>query len=288
MSDGRWRTACQLADRAQQLFREQCTGVAWEMSTAQFISLFCLAQLGELDELSRRVTLRLREAEERGDLYSATLLRTGMPHLAWLARDDVEGARAELRIATESWSKRAFYFQHWLGHIAEVRTDLYAGETTGALRRFTSRWPAIRRSLVMWSPPQRLLTQDLRAQTLVAAATVDPARRTTLLGSAERDARRLEAAGLRWADASAKLIRAGVARLRGDDAEARQMLVRAGLLFDDSEMALHASASRWRLGELKGGDEGNALIEDAERWMVAQRIRSPRRMVRMLTPGFGG
>ena len=54
----------------------------WEIDTATTFAVFCLAYLGEMAELARRVPASLREASERGDLYLATNLRPHFPEIA--------------------------------------------------------------------------------------------------------------------------------------------------------------------------------------------------------------
>ena len=52
-----------------------------------------------------------------------------------------------------------------------------------------------------------------------------------------------------------------------------------------ADMMLHVAAARRRRGELIGGTEGHALIEDADRRMNAQGIVNPARFAAMLIPG---
>jgi hypothetical protein len=56
--------------------------------------------------------------------------------------------------------------------------------------------------------------------------------------------------------------------------------------FDAADMALYAAAARRTLGKLVAGDEGRALVENAEEWMRSESIKNPARMAAMLTPGF--
>ena len=84
---GLFRDSVQQADEAESIFRERCTGVSWEISTTSNFALCSLMYLGELGQLAQRVPLRLREAEEHGDLY-AGLDPVCRPGIMYLAADD--------------------------------------------------------------------------------------------------------------------------------------------------------------------------------------------------------
>ncbi len=124
--------------------------------------------------------------------------------------------------------------------------------------------------------------RNLRALSALAAA--EAARRTDLLETAERDARRLEREKIPWADPLARLIRAGVAGRRGQAAKAASLLADAASLFDAVQMSLWAAATRRRLGEVRGGREGQDLSDQANAFMKGQQIRNPARMTDMLVP----
>jgi hypothetical protein len=82
-----------------------------------------------------------------------------------------------------------------------------------------------------------------------------------------------------------RLIRAGVAATRGCIEEAADLADRAEVALLSADMGLYAAAARRRRGELLGGDQGRALLEDADAWMSNQKVKNPRRLVDMLTPG---
>ena len=105
-----------------------------------------------------------------------------------------------------------------------------------------------------------------------------------LLRSAERDARRLEREGMAWSTALALPIRAGVAAARGDASRAATLFADAATRLEAVDMNLYAAASRRRLGEILGGDEGRAHVEQADSWMRQQAIRNPARMAEVFAP----
>jgi eukaryotic-like serine/threonine-protein kinase len=50
-------------------------------------------------------------------------------------------------------------------------------------------------------------------------------------------------------------------------------------------MALYAAVAKRRRGELMGGDEGQALVQQADDWMRGEQIKNPQGMATMLAPG---
>src|SRR5262249_8375376 len=108
---GRWHTAPTLLEQAEQIFRDRCTGVAWERATAHVFRLWSLFYLGELAEMSRLSDLLLKEARQRGDLYAAASLGTFTAPMARLADDDPDGARQLLDESLGQWCPRGFHLQ---------------------------------------------------------------------------------------------------------------------------------------------------------------------------------
>jgi hypothetical protein len=82
------------------------------------------------------------------------------------------------------------------------------------------------------------------------------------------------------------LIRAGCQALRGNSDQTEQLLVTAIDQFQTVDMHLFAASARRRLGQLRGGDEGRALVEQADAWMRQQEIQRPDRWTAMIAPGF--
>ena len=287
--DGRWQQARRYCDRAAELLRDQCTGVAWELDAARLYAIGSCFRLGETGEIMRRLTPQLEDAQFRGDLFAMTMLRTGHSNIAWLAADQAEEARHQGRLARGQWSYAGFQLQHWNMLLGEASVDLYAGEGRRAWDRMRASWPAFRRSMLPRIAYARATMVLMRGASALAAAeeSRDPSAAKTFLGDAEHAADDLERGRIAALRPTGLLLRAGVEAMRRKSDRALSLLEEAAQGFDAAEMALCAAAARRRHGQLAGGDAGRAEVQSADVWMSAQQIRNPERMTRMLAPGFG-
>jgi eukaryotic-like serine/threonine-protein kinase len=287
---GSFVESCVHARAAEQVWLQQCSGTAWELSTARFVIMSSLLYRGELRELSRMAIPVCEETESRGDLLAATHVRVTFTYWVPLAADRPDLARDEVLGAMSRWSQRGFNLIHLVELLALVRIDLYASQPLAARQRLKDGWPRVTRSFLQMPQINRVLLYSLGASCALAAAASSDAsdeRLTrTLLREAERDVRRLAREDVPWAQALADSLRAPLAVLQGDPASALSFLERAASRFDACGMGLHAAASWRRCGELTGGEEGRAAIEAADLWMADQGIRNPVRMAALLAPGF--
>ena len=285
--EGRWKTAREMTQKAGTLLRERCRGVAWEIDNANYYSLASLFYLGNLKELRDTLPGILREAQDRGDLYAATNIRTRLSPLIRLAQDQPAKAREELEQAIGSWSRQDFYLQHWYDLLGQTEARLYADAPASAWALLASRWPRLEASLLLHVQSVRINSFHLRARSAIAAAVRGPgaAELEELLRLAARDTRRIEREGMPWGNALARLLRAGVAASRREPEAAVALLESAVRELDEADMTLHATVARRCLGRLLGGDGGRSLAEGADAWMSGQGIQNPERMAAMLAPG---
>ncbi len=284
---GQWKKAGEFNVRAENLFRKECTGVAWEIGIVchhRFTSLMCL---GEWKQVAEELPPLLKEARERGDLYTATRMQIHSAHLD-LADDEPDRARQTLAEALRHWPQRGFTLQHGAALLADVEACLYAGKAGEAWTTINQSWPALNESLLLRLQEIRIVTTQLRARCALAAAFALHAGKEQheLIRSAERDARQLERERMPYADPSVQLIRATIAFHRGQVAEAVALLESAAAGFETVDMLLYAAAVRWQLGKLRGGERGHSLIQNAKAFMTDQGIRNPPRMVYAYAPGF--
>ncbi len=279
---GRFRSAGDLCRQAAEIFRNECRDVFWVMITTQTHRSWAMYYLGELRELAEHVRYRLAEARQRGDLYTAANLRVGLPNIVWLCADDPDAARRHAEEALASWTREGFHLQHYWSLYALAQCDLYVGDGAAALKRVEETWPALRRSLLLHLHLIRLEALHLRGRALIGAASgADAARQ---LRQALRIARRIEREKVGYGDGFAALLRAGVATGRGDSEAAVVALAVAEQRFQAADMALFAAVARRRRGELRGGEEGEAEVAEADRWLVGQGVVAPARIAAAMVP----
>jgi serine/threonine protein kinase len=286
--EGRWAAALERCQYGEEMFRDKCVGVAWELAIMRWFSLWALAYQGRIADLITRVPLRLRDAEGRGDLHAEIGHSTGLANLVWLAADDPDEARRRGDKAMERWSQRTFHVEHWWNMLGQTQVDLYRGHGDAAYKRVTDQWRGLKASLLLMVQLTRLEATQLRARAAIQSARSrnDASECRALLARAERDANKIAGEKMPWSTPLAHLLRAGIHAARGDEAAALALLPEAATGLDAASMALYAAAARLRQGQVLGGAQGKQLVDAATRWMTDQGITNPARMTAMLAPGF--
>ena len=296
--EGRWSEARAELQRAEELLVDRCTGVAWELATTRHFLCLVFEMMGDLAEFARRVPEYVRDAEERGDRFTATSFRNGNLNLAWLVMNDVEGARRAHAEAMAPWYGTSDYLlQHYEGLYAQVAIDLYVGDGGSAWLRIEDAWPALRKSGLLNIQQLKLEVLFLKGRAAILAALHphpegdlgvdrDPSleaqgdevlpTRTSLLSTAARIARRIEKEKMGWAVPLALLLRAGVAAGRERWPEARSALASAAERLEAVDMRFLATAVRYRLAQVGG--------PAAERPTVQTLGCDPDRLVALFVP----
>jgi hypothetical protein len=281
---GNWRSALLCCNQAETIFRGSCTGAVWELDTTHRFLLRVLVYMGEIGELTRRLPLLLKEAEERDDLYAVINIGLMAGTFVWLAADDPQRAHDAAAANIARWSRQGFHVQHMDHMYDEAQIDLYRGEGRLAWDRLNDRWPQVAESHFYRVQQVRVYMGVLRARTaLAAAASAD--KPEPFLQAAEQGGRLLNKEGAPWSRALAQLVHAGAATVRRAP-HAAQLLRDAAAALDAIDMPLDAAAARYLQGRLVGGAEGAILVAQAESWMKEQSIHNPPRMAAMLAPGL--
>jgi hypothetical protein len=282
---GQWREARQLAEDAELVFRNHCTGLYWERNTAVAFRVWSLIGLGEVGEIVRLCPLIMKEAQERGDLYTVANLGMFLRPILRMAADQVAEGQRELHELRETWSKAGKHLQHLGALFSHTELALYAGEVAPACWYAAEMELGLHSTLMGRVQHLRAYGTALGARALLAASRAGTSVPRNLR-AAEQRARSLEKERRPDTTAVALLIRATVASCRGDEARAVALLEKARAGFEALEMRLYAAAAERALGRILGGDRGRALVTAAEAWMTGQGIRNPGRFAAVLAPGF--
>lgn len=259
----RFEDALDTCAQAEEAFRNRCVGVWWELLLSRTLLGWGTAHAGRLPELTAMIRQWEPQARARGDHFLVTnLLSYAMPHERML-RNDVAGARTQLREAIALWPYEGFHIQHVSVLFSEGLLALYEGDGASACAAISARWRVMVSTLQTQNQQTRVMLRDVRARGAVAAAAsgIDRSRH---LARAERDARSLAREDAPWAQAFGKRLAGGIALVRGDERTGATLLRESLAGLDDAGLALQAAAVRRRLGQLLGGDEGHALITGAE------------------------
>jgi serine/threonine protein kinase len=279
---GDWKQSSQLCEAAETILRERCTGVGWELAASHLYALLSHSYLGDISQLSRRLPSLIQEARDRNDLNAVVNLRTRLSYLPFLAADDIDGARSEVRGGMAGWSQRRFTAQHYFELHAITEIALYAGDGIAAWSAVAQSWPALERSLLLRVQRVHIEALSLRARAATAAAAHQSLQQAQLLRVADRAIDQLRHTNLPYAMALADVVEAGGQVTRDRKPEALALLDAAVRGFAAADMPLHAAAAQRRLGQLNGSASDQT---SADAWMTAHDVSNPRGMADLLAPG---
>lgn len=270
---GRWRETYESSVRAETVFQQECTGVAWELRSVQLFALSSLFFLGDLTALQKSVRESLVDAEDRGDLYAATNIRTQLVPSIHLAADRPDLAHAEIDTAIADWGED-FSLQHNYALGTKTITDLYEGEPIRALRRLQRQRRPQAMSMMSLDHSVRTYWAFLRGVTELAAMRAG-ARVPFGCERALFAAQRLHARGRSPYRGWAAVLRAGVAGVRQQD-PCPQLRV-AIRCFQEGEMSLYRDCAELWLVVEQGRSDG-----EVQRRIAQRNVVNPRRVARSL------
>ncbi len=283
---GEWRAAQATLDAAEQILRERCRGMHWELANAVAWSTNALILCGELKEAAARVPEVLHEARERADRFA--LMHMVYPAaITAIVEGDPDTAE---RIAREfprfggEFSER-FTGGHWGSIVSRVSAARYRGRGRVALQDMELDFTRIKASHFLRVHMMRVCTTFERGLCAVAGAE-DGADRASSLQLAERCARELLSDRPDYAAPMGHHVRGCCLALKGqrERALAELELAISGLLRVD--MGYLASCAKARRGALLGGQAGRELVETSTEQLVKQGIVDVGACLDMSAPGF--
>jgi serine/threonine protein kinase len=254
------------------------SAMLWALHSVQF--------LGEMVELTDRYKRALTDADERGNLFLSVALRTSSAASVWLAADDPDRARRELRDAMAQWGQKGFSSPQWRATVSEAEVDLYVGDPASAYDRVKD----LSRVLVkhfFFAFNTRVLVAFAQGRSAIASLDgLAPRARKKRLKDAQHWTRFLKSKRMTFTAPLASILEAGVAFATGDRGKAESALYAAAEAAKVADMALHGAAARYELGLLLGGDEGAELVRAATEAMLSLGVHAPARFAPMLVPGI--
>ena len=247
-------------------------------------SLGCTFYLGDLKGLAVRRDRYLELVRAAGDRMSEGRIGVSMQAFAALAADDPQTAAQELTLTLQRWPRGGFVTERSHAFLAERAIDLYSGDGARAWARCADRWPVYARSYLYQGQHGRVFGEFWRGGcALLAASELEGRAAERLRAIAVEAEERILGERMRWADALAQLLRAGVEHQRGRERRAQTALGLAVAGFERAEMRLWAAAARWQESRLAADAIGQA---EHELRMRACGVLQPARMAAALVPGL--
>ncbi len=282
---GRWRSSIEWLEKADDLFRTRCTGVTYEIHTAQLFEFMARIILGQVHHVARRYPELLSEAQDLGDVLMVANLRI----VGWnlhLAVDDPGLAETEMKQALDGWPESSFLTQHFHCLMGQASVHLYKGQARTALDLMESQWPALKGSHLLKSQSVRISCVELRSRCLLAAACAEPANRRSLLKAARKDLRALLNESSENAKAHALKNQAISLAVEGHREEALAHLVEAEIALENEGLATHVQSVRWMRGHLLGDAQGADLKNAAAASLREAGYHNPEATARLFLPGI--
>jgi hypothetical protein len=183
-----------------------------------------------------------------------------------------------------TWPREGYHLQHYTSLVALAQIELYTGDYEVAWKHIEGQLRPLEKSMLLRIQGLRIDAMQLRAR--LALASAFGKEREQRLRIAARLADKIARENMAYSNPIATLIRAGIAKQRGDEPKAVTLLEKALLDFESSDMRLYAVVARRRLGEMVGGDRGRQLVAQTDEWMTRQQIRNPAKIMNLLAPGF--
>ncbi len=279
--------AAEYYEQAERIYLEKCPNAVWEYSVLKSMYGTSLSGLGRWGEMQRQWDAWTADAEERGDLYLLTVQRLWPSGVyRWLAADRPDKVWQMLSLGLRDSPTTGDDLLNVFAVISTSYTSIYCGNYQDAYHPLEKKLTAFLKTPAgNYSPSFKSILHSRLAYGALAHALM-ARNKNKMLDIAERRAKKLMKDNSPMALAFVPVIRAAIAWQKGDDKTATALLRDAIDAFNVIEYKLYAAAARRQLGRIIGGDEGKALVQQADRTMGEEDVVNPERIAAMLAPGF--
>ena len=259
---------------------------SWNADVQRTIATDAYVLSGAFGILGQILPSMLERAKDTGNefLHDRALLRNGV--VLHLAHDRPELARSALLDARPPDTATPS-FHTWLFDIRKAEIDAYEDDWVGASEHLFAMKRRYRGTLLLAPPVISNILWFRTAWSRTVAAALRPEQRDEALRHVRTLIARIDRqrpAFPRWAAGQLALLRALVAAVeaRRDDSIAH--LRDAIPHFDHVQSPAHSMPIRLQLGQLLGGNEGQALQSTAHTWMKEEGVVDHQRFARWVCP----
>jgi hypothetical protein len=286
LHDGRYAVARERCARAASVLRER-RWAEFELDSARMWDTIAAHWAGDYADIAQKLPPALDEAARRGRVWALAMLSGYAGLAAWLGPDDPEGCRRHLTDAKRRWGRHeAVSWPDFMLATGDAMLSVYEGRAAAEFSRVLE----LHRAFVA-SP----LTQRGAAR-LVYFMHMGRFGAAALRGGAGAEAEALvracqKALGSRPLTANLAVNRGLEASLllaRGEQERAEAALAASVETWEAIQCRMYAAGARVRLGELRGGDGGRALVADGERSLRQEDVKDTERMTELTCPGCAG
>lgn len=281
---GEWKDAVERLLEADRTFRESCAESPPEFRTLQACVVHSYWELGDFRGLTHRASRAVKEAEERGDIFTEATIRSGLCMQMHCIEDDAARGYEEATRTIDAWTGTGFDVQRYMYHVHSAFALLYQDRFAEAYDRIDTCVARSRTSMLAWVQLMRAGAYQARGLVTLARAAAEPEKRRRWVRSALADAKRMAKEDSLWARAGSDVIRGHAAALLGDRDDAIAWLDEAVRNCTQANMQGRADAARWAMGVLIGGPSGQAMIRSSREALAERGVRNPDRFVRSLSP----
>jgi hypothetical protein len=286
--EGSWKRCCEECDAAVEIFRANCSGIFWELSTANTFSFVARSINGEWSENRRRLPFLMREAGVRGDLYASISLRIlGCTYVLDLAAGQPDAADLQLERDLESWPTDQYDIQHANGLIGRIDVSLYREQPEIGWQYLIDHWPRLAYSGLLFVSTTFTFSHCARGRIAIAMAQQSAARSEpvhSFLDTARSSSRAILQRGPKWAEGLGHLLAAGVASF-DEPHRVGLNLERAAVALEKYGLTPFRMAAVYRLAMLSTQPNAETLLNIANEWAARNEIARPERIFAGLAPG---
>jgi hypothetical protein len=281
---GDWDDAVRHGDDAVSILLAAPEPTAWGIAVARTTITACLEYRGHLREMRSRSEEFLRETANSGEQITFVMVTSALGYTLAAANDLVGLRRAidDMRRTMASWTVEFGLWDFYRLRL-EVLERLLGSEPASALELIDAAMPGIKAANLLRVPVVLPAILHVRvAAEMAALASAHPAQRAGLLKRARKSVAELERVSRPDGPALAKVVRASLLGLSGDQAGAAATLRSAHQACERAQLGAMSLMCQ-RLLSLRAGDSDTT--REVEQRLAESGITNPELWGRYLTPG---